>query len=212
MNLTKKELNNLITIDNKLLRVIWECPKYTSVPMMFPELKCVPIEAVIMKRRIMFLHYLLNLPHNSLLSRCFQAQTKRPLKGDWIHQVKQDLIDFQINLSFENIKSLSKLSFRKIVNEKSLNYSFDKLMKQKENHSRCKDMKYDYFKVQDYISSKLLTTQQKKLLFQMKVRVYLVFCNIHFKSPSILCPCCLAAEDSMGHQLVCVSLNKNSKV
>ena len=83
-NLTKKEINQLTIVDNAMVRAIWECPSYTSIPIMFLELGIKPIKYYIIQRRIMYYHYLLNQDQDSLLYKCVSAQYKEPLCRDWI--------------------------------------------------------------------------------------------------------------------------------
>jgi hypothetical protein len=43
----------------------------------------------------------------------FLTQWHNPCKGDWTEQVKEDLADFKIQCSFEEIERRSKESFKK---------------------------------------------------------------------------------------------------
>ena len=51
--------------------------------MLYLESGCKPIRFLIMTRRLMFLHYILNEDDQSLVSRFFQAQNSQPYKDDW---------------------------------------------------------------------------------------------------------------------------------
>ena len=116
-----------------------------------------------MKRRIMFLHYILQQPTDSLLFRCFEAQRCERIPGDWIGQVEQDLSEVNITLSLEEIKKYSKMCFKSLLKEKILKFAYIYLLKQKENQSKCSSIKFTELKIQDYLCSKLMTTQQKKI-------------------------------------------------
>ena len=48
-----------------------------------------------------------------LTSEILNAQKKYPVKGDWVGTVKQDLIEFSMNLSFDDIKLFKKEAFKK---------------------------------------------------------------------------------------------------
>ena len=56
----------------------------------------------------MYLHYILSLEDDQLLSRVFAVQCENPVPNDWCLKVKQDLIDFEINYNFEDIKHMKK--------------------------------------------------------------------------------------------------------
>ena len=44
-----------------------------------------------------------------------------PIKNDWVNQVKEDLIYFDINIDLEQVKKQSKNSFKKLVKKKMRN-------------------------------------------------------------------------------------------
>ena len=56
-----------------------------------------PFRFVIKKRRILFLHYILQQNKEDLLFQFFQAQNRYPQKGDWVMQVKKDLIEINMD-------------------------------------------------------------------------------------------------------------------
>ena len=85
-------------------------------------------------------------------------------------------------------------------------------MKMKSSQNKCKDIIFYELKSQDYLSSKSLTTEQKKLLFSMRTKTCPVLVNTPFRATdnNILCPCRGKSEDSMDHQIVCSSLTGNN--
>ena len=90
-NVTELDIQHLETVDNSLLRSILECPKFTPVAAMFLELGIIPIRFILMQRRAIFLHYLLQQKENSLLSQFFHAQKVTKYKGDWIYLLESSL-------------------------------------------------------------------------------------------------------------------------
>ena len=80
--LSKQEVEHLERVDEMLLRKILEvgvsCPK----EMLYLELGVTPIRFVIMTRRLMFLHYILNQDKKSLIYKCFEAQMTTPCRND----------------------------------------------------------------------------------------------------------------------------------
>ena len=71
---------------------------------MYLELGLIPISIIIKARRVKYLHYLVQLNENEMLSKVFNTQWKFPTKDDWTTQVQKDLTDLNINLSIEEIK------------------------------------------------------------------------------------------------------------
>ena len=73
-----------------------------------------------------------------MLPRVFRAQLRRPCEGDWPQIVQKDLDDFEIRLSFNEIRHTKKHTFKKLVVEACKRYSFKKLIKLKEGKSKGK--------------------------------------------------------------------------
>ena len=61
--------------------------------MLFLELGCVPFRELIRKRRILFLHYILNEDPNSMMYRFLMTQMKNRKQKDWIYIVSNDFSD-----------------------------------------------------------------------------------------------------------------------
>ena len=87
-SLLQKNISELEAVDKVLLRRILETPVSTGIPALYLELGCIPIKYVIIGRRIMFLHYILNCDTKS---KVFFAQRNSPIKNDWSSTVKEDL-------------------------------------------------------------------------------------------------------------------------
>ena len=91
-----------------MLEVGKGCPK----EMLYLETGATPIRYVVKFKRLMFLHYILNEEKDSLIHRCFDAQTKKPCKNDWILSVYEDLEELDIKLDFEGIKNQTSYKFK----------------------------------------------------------------------------------------------------
>ena len=91
-NLTESDIQQLESVDIIFHRRLLETPKSTPIGLMHLELGTLPIRFVIKKRSILFLHYILQQNKEDLLFRFFQAQNRYPQKGDWVMQIKKDLL------------------------------------------------------------------------------------------------------------------------
>ena len=72
--ITQAELELLESVDTQFLRKLLNAPRATPKEMLFLEVGVVPFRELIMKRRIMFLHYILNEKPESMINRFFQTQ------------------------------------------------------------------------------------------------------------------------------------------
>jgi len=211
MNLKEKDLKELSVVDNALLRLIWNCASYVSVPMMFLELGILPLTFIVMKRRVMFLHYLLQQKEETLLFKCFEAQWSDKLPGDWAGKVEEDLRQMGLKLTLQQIKSMSKHKFKELIKSKIENLALKYLLKEKNKQSKCCSIKFDKLQIQDYLKSDILTTSNKQLLFQLRTASFPVFANIKFMVDDTRCPCCYLKEDTLSHQLECSIIHSGTK-
>ena len=81
----------------------------------------------------MFLHYILNQKENLPILSLFKAQNQNPVRGDWSEQIKSDMNEIKLQLSLEEIKSLSKESFRLKLKKVIYSAAFKWLMTEKES-------------------------------------------------------------------------------
>ena len=135
------------------------------------ELGVLSINTIIKARRINYLHNLLKSGENEMIVKKFLAQWYQPVKLDWTEQVKQDLSDFKINLSFEEMKAKSKMSFKKYVKTKALEYEFSRLMGVKQSHSKMDNLSYSKLEIQEYFKLENMSTNGAKTLFQYRTRM-----------------------------------------
>ena len=77
IGLNQTDVDELEQVDEILLRRILETPSTTPKPALYLELGCLPIRFVIMKRRLLYLHYLLNVQNEEMLSQVFNAMKKK---------------------------------------------------------------------------------------------------------------------------------------
>ena len=78
-----EEIELLEQVDEMLLRKILEVGKSCPKEMLYLETGSWPIRFIIMSRRLMFLHYILNEDEKSLLKQVLNAQIADPVRNDW---------------------------------------------------------------------------------------------------------------------------------
>ena len=66
-NVSKAELDLLETVDVNFLRSVLRAPKSTPTEMLYLELGCIPFRELMRKRKITFLHYILNEDQKSMM-------------------------------------------------------------------------------------------------------------------------------------------------
>ena len=78
-----------------------------------------------------------------MLTNVFKAQIWKPLKDDWIELVKKDLIDFNINDTFDEISKIKEDIFKKRVATACKNYALKKLVSEKDRHSKGEHLTFN---------------------------------------------------------------------
>ena len=121
------------------------------------ELGVVTVRFEIMKRKVLFLQYILQQDKQSMIYQVFDATVKHPIKNDFVKMCESYLQVLNINLSFEEIENLSKWKFKKIVKEKTTLAAFEYLIQQKDKPrkngkvSKISIIKYEKLELQQYL-------------------------------------------------------------
>ena len=108
-NVTKPELELLETVDLQFLRSVLKTPRSTPKEMLYLETGCVPFREMIRKRRILFLHYIMNENPNSILRKFLMKQIETRKSKDWITQVMTDIKELRLEVDIESIENIKSL-------------------------------------------------------------------------------------------------------
>ena len=197
-NLTKAELDLIETIDLQLLRQLLKAPKGTPKEMLYLELGCISFREMIRERRMGFLHYILNEDKKSMINRFFEAQVKNGNKKDWCKTVSEDLkyLDME-NLDFEMIRRMKKARFMKEIKQSIQKKTLEKLQKEKESHSKVKEIKHKSIQMQKYLqpNNMKMLKEDAQLVFKLRCRVTGVKINMGGKYDNLECEACGLEEE-----------------
>ena len=124
-----------------------------------------------------------------------------PVKNDWWLKVLEDLKEYDIELTELEISTMKKSTYKQLVDSKIREASRKYLFQLKNKHSKSNGLQS--YKLQTYLTTNRLTTEEKKLLFQLRTRTY--NCKANFKTQygeNITCLIC-GTEDNQQHLLLC---------
>ena len=141
-------------------------------------------------------------PETELVHQVFQTQKLCRVKNDWCVQVEEDLSYCKIDLSESEIRLMSKTKFKSIVTSCIFEVAREYLTSLKNKHSKAEGLCVSD-KIQDYLISSELTTEDKQLLFHIRTRSY--DCKANYKNlykNQLDCNIC-GEEDSQQHLLYC---------
>ena len=142
-NVTKPELELLETVDLQFLRSVLKTPRSTPKEMLYLETGCVPFREMIRKRRILFLHYIMNENPNSILRKFLMKQIETRKSKDWITQVMSDIKELRLEVDIESNKNIKKSNLKMMVTTAIREKSFQDLEKKKKNHSKVMKVKHE---------------------------------------------------------------------
>ena len=201
--LTNSHIEQLEQCDRFFMRKIFNCVSSTPTEAYYIETHSLPLRFVIIARRLMYYWTILTKPANELVHQVFQTQKLCPVRNDWCTQIEDDLKYCKINLNENEIRALTKNKFKSIVINNIFEVAKEYLMSLKNKHSKCEGLS-ESGKMQDYLTSSKLTTEEKQLLFQLRTRSY--DCKANYKNlykNQLACSIC-GEEDNQPHLLSCI--------
>ena len=211
------DFKNLQKLDESLIRQILHVSASTPIELLYLELGLIPLSDLIKCRRILYLHNILTRNEDQLLFRFFKAQNRNPSKGDWSEIVKQDIADFSLNLTFDEIKRLKYAKFKTIVKKACKIYTLNRLLLIKSSHKKGENLQYSKLETNQYLLSNKITVSQALLLFKIRSRMLDVKMNFKekYQNDNMLLQCDICTDgklDDQSHVPVCSGLVKNQNI
>ena len=169
--LTNEDTNHLEQVDEILLRKILEVPSSSPKCMLYLETGSKPIRFIIMARRLMFLHYILQEDSSSLISKFFFAQDDQPLKNDWALTCRKNLMELSLDITLDEIKALSKQRFLNKVKTAVSKLALTYLTVEKQKLSKVLHITHSVLRLENYLLPKATTIQLAKFTFHARNRM-----------------------------------------
>ena len=217
-NVSNSDIQELESVDNMLHRRILETPRSTPISLMHLELGTLLIRYVIKSHRLLFLQYILKQDKDTLMYRFFDVQSRYPQKGDWVLQIKEDLKEVNLNMTFDEISKISDYSFqskvKKAISQSAFKWLISEKNKPRSNTSKGSNLKYSELKIQDYFLPNDMSNAQCNLLFSLRSRMVPVKCNFRHSYNDLSCPVCMDPNqlDNQIHILTCKTLVENENM
>ena len=205
--LKRCEIDLLEDLDHQLLRYIFEVPKSVPTCGLFLETGAVSIETRIKISRVNYLHYLVNLDKEEMLSKFFMAQWENPSKkNEWAVEVQSNLKDFGIPEDFKYIKSMSENRFKNLVKKNARQYELKRLRNLQK--SKMENLHYSKLELQEYLELKEMNASQAKAIFKFRVRMAPFGENFKGGLDTPPCPLCSSHLDTQAESFSCTKLKQ----
>ena len=209
VNLSEKDIRGLEQTDEILLSRILDCDSNTSNVLKYLELGVYPVKFEIMKRKILFLQYILKQEESSMMYQVFKATCDQPIKNDFVKTCQKYLESLDINLTFENIREMSEYSFKKMVKQKTIDAAFKYLIEQKNKpgkQTKIANLQYNSLCIQEYLLDGNRSTEISKIIFKARGRNIDIKEHKRWKYNDNICVGCNDNIESENELLSCPGL------
>ena len=208
VNLSEKDIRSLERTDEILLSKILDSEANTSNTFKYLELGIYPIRFEIMKRKSIFLQYILQQDKESMMYKVFQATCDSPVKNDFVKTCSKYLEFLDIKLSFDEISKMSQNKFKQIVKQKTEVAAFKYLIKEKNKQTKISLLKYSSLKMQEYLLEGNKNTYISRLIFKARGRNLDIKTHKKWKYDDDLCVGCGKNVESEEELITCKKMKK----
>ena len=165
-----------------------------------------------MSRRLNFLWYLVHQKEDSLLSKFFKAQVDDPIKGDWASQVKEDMTNLNMEMTFDDLKALSKETFKQTIKKHVRETAFKGLKEIQDSHSKSKKIDYKEMKMHEYLSADNgMTIKEKSFAFWARSQMLDVKSNFKVGKLDLKCSLGCDITEDQEHIFHCPVLKEKDE-
>ena len=121
----------------------------------------------------MYHHHILSRDNSEIIKKVYLKQKEDACKGDWIHLIRKDFSLLEEDLNEDQISNTPKDVYKKWVKEKVKTAVFKEYLKLKEeSKKKLKDLHYEEFAIQPYLTSNEISIEQKQLLFSLRSKCF----------------------------------------
>ena len=211
VNLSDSDIRALERTDEILLSKILESGSNTSNTFKYLELGIYPIRFEIMKRKLIFLQYILQQDKESMIFKVFKATCENPTKNDFVMCCKKYLDRLKISLTFEEISAMSKNRFKWLVKQKTEEAGFSYLIEEKNKQKKISNMKYVRLEMQEYLLEGNRNTKLSKLIFKARGRNLEIKTHKKWRYSDDRCVGCGENVETEEELLACTGFSDNSE-
>ena len=169
-NLSKQDLSNLQTVQLKYIKRMFHAPSSTSNSLTYLETGLLPIEQEIHIRQLTYLHHIVGLDEDDPVLMAYTEQIKYEYAPNWGNNVKTIRSNYGIKQTDEEVKSMSKRRWKRIIKGTITAHTLNKLSEEARKQKRASNiLPYNEFKTQKYISN--FPTPMARKLFHARLGI-----------------------------------------
>jgi hypothetical protein len=198
-----KQWDQLRTMQLKFLKRILGVASSTCNSFVFLELGILPIEYEVDKRKLMYLHRILNLEESDPVYITFRNMMSFAKAGEenWWSEIEAALEKYNLPTDLDEVKELTKDKFKEKVNEAVTGFAFTSLVTECQSLRKTANISYKSFKVQEYLTT--MYPNQSKVVFKCRSQTLDIKAHLTYKYKDKLCRRCETAPEEVGHIVNC---------
>ena len=124
----------------------------------------------IMKRKILYLQYILKQEKSSMVYKVFEATMENPLKNDFVQTCERYLKTLNLKLSFSEIEQMGIWKFKNLVKEQVKVAAFNYLIAQQKKQTKILDIQYISLEMQEYLLGVNKNIDVSKFIFKANTK------------------------------------------
>ena len=197
--------------DEIFLSKVLECEANTSNIAKYLELGVQPIRFEIMKRKILYLQYILKQDKNSMVFQVFEATCENMIKDDFVQTCIKYLETLDIQLSFKEIEEMSAWRFKKLVKQKAKLAALKYLLEKKNEPNKqlkISHIIYEDLEMQEYLLDGNLNTKISQLIFKARTKTLDIKTWKRWKYDDDLCVGCSEKPETIEEILICKTFSE----
>ena len=162
---------SLERIEESFLRQMFKTTKGCPISQLHLESGQAPARFEIKKIRLLFLQYILQENPESQIFKFLKLQIEHPTRGDWASTCQKDLKDFEIEISFDEIQTLTKIQFCKILKTSIKKKAFEYLIGKRK--SKGQEIIYSELKMSEYLMPNMenISIDDRRKIFEIRNRM-----------------------------------------
>ena len=166
---------------------------------------------ILLKRKILFLHYLLQQDKHSMIYKVLESTRQNPLNNDFVKTCNKYLQQLDIHLTFEQLGCLSAWNVKKLVKEKTAAAAFKYLMEIKNKQTKISHIKYDDLEIQEYLVDGNRNTEISKFIFKARSMTLNIKTQKSWKYSDSICVGCGENEETGDEVISCSGFTDNKE-
>ena len=200
-NVADSDMERLEQVDTAGLKDLVAGHSKCSKAFVYLEFGALMIRHIVMIRRLMYHHHIMNRDDCELIKKVYQKQAELPCKGDWVLLVRKDFNFIGENIDVNFILSTSKEDYQKFIKNRVQKAAFNSYIQLKDkSKTKMKDLKYDNLVIQNYLVSDQFSIEEKKLLLSLRSMCYPAKMNFRkMNKGNLKCSFFCEEEETQGH-------------